>query len=47
MADSIWDDGTQLTGGPLNGTMFHGEHCGSCVEFDYGMSAADGSYQLH
>jgi hypothetical protein len=31
MADNFYNEGKLLTYGPLDGIMFHGEQCGSCV----------------
>jgi hypothetical protein len=33
--------------GTLDGIMFHGEQCGSCMEYVYDLSAVGGSYQLY
>jgi hypothetical protein len=46
MADNIWDEGKYLTWGALDGIMFHGKQCGSCVGV-YDLSAVGSSYQLH
>jgi hypothetical protein len=43
MADNVWNEGKQLTYGPLNGIMFHGEQW----EFVYDLSAIGSSYQFN
>jgi hypothetical protein len=46
MTVNVWNEGKLLTCGPLDGIMFHGEQCGSCVGV-HDLSAIGSSYQLH
>jgi hypothetical protein len=46
MVDNVRNERKYLTCGPLDGIMFHGELCGSCVRV-YDLSSVGSSYQLH
>jgi hypothetical protein len=45
MDDNVWNERKQLNCGQLDGIMFHGEQCGSCMEV-YDLLAVGSSYQL-